>query len=104
MSFLILLFLLLFLALKLSGSRTDVSITRDGVESEKYGNIKFSEIEDVKMRFNYSGYNTLIILNMNDGRKLSLGVTNKYSGIGNHVFENFKLKFEKVLKDFNAFS
>lgn len=91
--------LLLILVLRLASDRIKVTINTDGIETGKLGFIPFRDISEVKKPINRYGNNTLLILKLKDGRKLSFAPTSRFGGMANSIYESFTSQLDLRLKN-----
>ena len=84
--------------MKFNASKKGVTLEAEKIKSHKYGSIEYTEIEKVSMPYSLQGTNSLIILWLKDGKRYSLSVINRFSGIDNHEFLSFQNAFITLLK------
>jgi len=89
---------LLIIIMKFNASKKGVTLEAEKIKSHKYGSIEYTEIEKVSMPYSLQGTNSLIILWLKDGKRYSLSVINRFSGIDNHEFLSFQNAFITLLK------
>jgi hypothetical protein len=91
--------ILLIIVLKLVGNRIDAQINSEGIDTMKLGFIRFADIKDAQLPFNHIGYNSLLILRLENGKKISFAPTVRVRSSADSNYQEFITEFKIRMKN-----
>lgn len=78
--------------------KVQISLSIQGIETNNGESFPYSTIKNVKKIINGNGYNSLLIVVLNDGKKYAISPTNKFARLALNDFTDFVAELDDVLE------
>lgn len=94
--------ILIIVIFKTASKRMEVKINSDGIDTIKLGFIRFEEIKETQLPINHKGYNSLLILKLENGRKISFSPASDIRSSEDPIYNSFVTELRSKLKTING--
>jgi hypothetical protein len=91
--------ILLIIIFKSVARRIEAQINSDGIDTIKLGFIRFEDIKEVQLPINHNGYNSLLILKLENGRKISFAPASGIRSSEDPIYNDFITEFRNKMKN-----